>query len=128
VNFYIKLGRGENVTLDQLTSDIKTASIPWITELSGQLIINATEILRAIVYWIFAEFINPLIAAFFYVTEGEGMGSQLLYYRKPVWSALMRLGKKQLNLSFNMVIAILIVYKVLKPILLRGFFDFLSIC
>lgn len=101
VNSYMNLGRGENLTIDQLTSKIKTTCIPFMAQASFQLNTQPKNILRAFIYWIFTEFINPLVAVCFYVTEGEGHGSQLLFYRKPVWSVLMKMGKKQLNLSFS---------------------------
>jgi hypothetical protein len=51
-------------------------------------------------YWIFSDFIDPLMRSCFYITEGEGRGSEVLFYRKPTWSKLIKLGKLQLEKNF----------------------------
>jgi len=40
-------------------------------------------------YWIFADFINPLIAATFYTTEAEGRSNDVTFFRKPIWARLV---------------------------------------
>lgn len=56
--------------------------------------------LHRFLFWIFAHFVNPLLSTCFYITEGEGTGSEVLFYRRPVWSQIMRLGKKQMESNF----------------------------
>ena len=58
------------------------------------------KLLSIFLSWIFTEFIPPLIANCFYVTEGEGTGSRVLYYRKEVWEVLRAVGEKQMNSHF----------------------------
>jgi hypothetical protein len=50
--------------------------------------------------WVYSDFVNNLIAVCFYATEAEGRGSEVLYYRKPVWSRIVQLGKQQLVQNF----------------------------
>lgn len=50
--------------------------------------------------WVYAEVVNSLIAVCFYVTEAEGRGAEVLYYRKPLWARIVRLGKQQLVQNF----------------------------
>lgn len=87
--------------MSQLCSGIETASMPWCHDAASPA--RTGSALRSFFYWAFAEFVNPLLAVCFYVTEGEGLGSQLLYYRKPVWTSLMQRGEQQLKESFVLV-------------------------
>jgi hypothetical protein len=50
--------------------------------------------------WVFAEVVVKLIGACFYATEVEGRGSEVLYYRKPVWARIVNKGKQQLFANF----------------------------
>lgn len=50
--------------------------------------------------WLYAEFVNSLIAACFYATEVEGRGAEVLFYRKPLWARIVNKGKIQLFRNF----------------------------
>ena len=92
----------------QLCHKISTKDIPWIKEISSLTYVNitapsATEILHNFIYWIFSSFINNLLSVCFYITEGEGLGTQLLYYRKRIWNLMMKMGETQLEESFVLI-------------------------
>ena len=50
--------------------------------------------------WLFNDFINALVSVCFYVTEAEGKGNETLFFRKPVWSELVKRGLKQMENNF----------------------------
>jgi hypothetical protein len=54
-------------------------------------------------HWIFNEFVISLLAANFYVTEGEGTGTETLYYKKRDWRLLEEIGMLQMNSNFMKV-------------------------
>ena len=58
------------------------------------------QLLTIFLAWIFTEIVPHLIATCFYVTEGEGTGSQVLYYRKEEWEMLRAVGEKQMESHF----------------------------
>jgi hypothetical protein len=47
--------------------------------------------------------VNPLLSSSFYVTEGEGTGNEVLYYRHSVWNRLAQLGDAYLHEHFMKV-------------------------
>ena len=49
--------------------------------------------------WIFNQFVPNILVANFYITEGEGTGTQTLYYTK----LLEGIGKNQMNQNFMIV-------------------------
>lgn len=123
VEGYIHMGRNDSVTVHQLMSGVRIADLPWLDLASGEEAgeMGATEVHEndgvcgksrlterklqtqcfiEFTYWLYFFFINPLISTCFYVTEGEGCGQRILYYRKPVWSQCMRLGRLQMKQHF----------------------------
>jgi hypothetical protein len=56
--------------------------------------------MTSFLYWLFATVVNPLLSSSFYVTEGEGTGNEVLYYRHSVWNRLAQLGDVYLNEHF----------------------------
>ena len=50
--------------------------------------------------WVYSDFINSLLSVCFYATEVEGRGSDVHYYRKPLWARIVRRGKMQLFNNF----------------------------
>jgi len=51
-------------------------------------------------HWIFSDFINPLVSCSFYVTEVEGRANEVLFFRKPIWSFIVRHGIVQMKNHF----------------------------
>jgi len=115
VDKYIQLQKGESLTIAMLTDKLKIKDITWMQMPANQeRNVSAkdrhfrsntsnkefTQHLRELVYWIFTSFINPLLGNCFYITEGEGLGSELLFFRKSVWSNLVKKGELQLQKSF----------------------------
>ena len=155
ISRYIRLGRGETMTLAQANMKIRLSEIPWLRqniavpttatssapaavevvnassqenninikkrkrstlhkepEITLKLRANDTtnlnkkmtrqisssrikinnsscELFNRFYFWIFEQFINPLITSSFYVTEAEGHGSEVHYYRKGVWNKMI---------------------------------------
>lgn len=50
--------------------------------------------------WLFNDFINALVSVCFYATEAEGKGNETLFFRKPIWSELVKRGLKQMENNF----------------------------
>ena len=63
------------------------------------------ELFNRFYFWIFEQFINPLITSSFYVTEAEGHGSEVHYYRKGVWNKILKKAKSQIGYHFMKVSA-----------------------
>lgn len=57
-------------------------------------------LLSVFLAWVFTEVIPPLIASCFYVTEGEGTGGRVLFYRKQDWEELRAAGEAQMGTHF----------------------------
>ena len=51
-------------------------------------------------FWVFDEFINPIISACFYCTEAQDKGCEVLFYRKQIWSYIIAKGCNQLKNNF----------------------------
>ena len=106
---YVRLGRGETVTLEHLCSHLSACNIPWLDHnisdsSSSRVDTKHSELIRRFIYWIYCEVINKLLLSCFYITEGEGLGNETLYYRHSVWNSLIRIGEQQINNNFIQVI------------------------
>ena len=102
VDLYIKLGRYERLTVAQFAANIDLQKLPWlkkasIPSISGSM---STSLFYAFIYWIVSDFINPLIASYFYVTEGEGRGKEVLFYRRSVWNSILERGFQRVEGHF----------------------------
>ena len=118
---YLKLGRYENKNISELVGQLRLSEINWLcisalnVGLEGNVCNEATKkkmmyrinhslhtiLLHVFLHWLFSSFINPLISTTFYVTEGEGLGGQVLYYLKSVWECLVcHVGMKQMESNF----------------------------
>jgi len=64
---------------------------------------GTSQIFYRFMFWLYSDFINPLLSSCFYATEAEGSGSKVLFYRKPVWSAIVQRGQRQLQQNFIQV-------------------------
>ena len=98
VDRYIKLGRNETLSVSQFVAKISINDLPWLqSKIAKQ---NAKSLLYAFMYWTVSDFINPLISSYFYVTEAEGRGTEVLFYRRPVWNTIIEAGFKQVGSHF----------------------------
>ena len=57
-------------------------------------------IFNVFIFWIFADFINPLLSATFYITEAEGRSNDTTFFRKPIWARVIERGKVQMDKHF----------------------------
>ena len=127
---YIKLGRNETLTVEQMCSNLRVKDVPWLrtvaTSLSSRKLVQTGDsvgnkrkandlrdcsvlhvqrlLLHSFVYWLVSDFIHPLICTHFYVTEGEGCGNQVLWYQRCVWTSVVRAGLKQIEPHFMSVL------------------------
>lgn len=49
---------------------------------------SATTLASNVMRWLYCQFIIPLLRSTFYITETEFTGSNVLYYRRPVWTRI----------------------------------------
>jgi hypothetical protein len=128
VDAYLRLGRQESLSLAQLSRGMRLYEMkPWKElandsmwrshslssikeqdDLSGAVgtsirLVVCEQATWRLLFWIFSQFINPLVGACFYVTEVEGHGAQVHYYRKAVWANIVRLGLHQMKENFVQV-------------------------
>lgn len=111
---FLSLNKGESMTMSQIIAGMKVSDFAWMGGLNGKQtcmspltqlpkILSQPDIDRVLsqfIFWIFTSFVIPLISVFFYVTEGEGQGSKVFYFRKPVWRQITSLGCEQVKKSF----------------------------
>ena len=136
IDTFVVLGRSESITVQQLCLNYKRRDIPWICksetkktyrctkELSSSALCDinhhklADQQLKWFIYWIFTDVIIPLLSVSFYITDGEGTGTESLYYPQKIWRELSALGEIQMKRNFVEVIvgAILCMLSVGKSI------------
>jgi Telomerase ribonucleoprotein complex - RNA binding domain len=66
---------------------------------------HTTEQFHCFYFWVFEMFVNPLISSSFYVTEAEGRGSEVHYFRKGVWNRLLKKAREQMGCHFMRICA-----------------------
>ena len=115
------------MTLAQSLLKIRLKDIPWLRSSNRTGAVRATsshsvsylhaddasvvsaqhtaEQFHRFYFWIFEMFINPLISSSFYVTEAEGRGSEVHYFRKGVWNRLLKKAKEQMGCHFMRICA-----------------------
>jgi hypothetical protein len=90
VKKFINLRRYEDLRVSYLVDGMNLPDI-WNKKSgrSGQAhFFKCKELQLEFVYWLFENFLNPLLRSHFYVTEVSGGGNKLVYFRHDVWSAL----------------------------------------
>lgn len=98
---FVRLHRIETLTISKLCHGFKLKTIPWISKQLSMS--NQNYIFSKFMFWIFNDFVISVLVANFYITEGEGTGTQTLYYTKYDWKILEEIGKKQMNQNFMIV-------------------------
>jgi Telomerase ribonucleoprotein complex - RNA binding domain len=117
------------MTLAQSLQKIRLKDIPWLktscltgaervrsTSTHSSSSLNAvdagvrspqltTEQFHCFYFWVFEMFVNPLISSSFYVTEAEGRGSEVHYFRKGVWNRLLKKAREQMGCHFMRICA-----------------------
>ena len=76
-----------------------------------------SEIFLKFYTWLFEMFLNPLINTSFYVTEAEGRGAEVHYYRKGVWNRILKKAKQQMGDHFMKIVNHSILPPTVPPIL-----------
>jgi hypothetical protein len=122
VDRYLRLSRNESLTLNCVVQGIRLSDIPWLAEscTSGAYVRGGDDPVAAagkrtenkqlrkfreqvfyrFMIWLFNDFVNALVSVCFYATEAEGKGNETLFFRKPIWSELMKKGLKQMENNF----------------------------
>lgn len=108
VDKYVRLGRGENLTLECVCHGIRLSKIPWLVRMRAIADNQYREgcgfdrnyLLRSFMFWVYTEVLNPLLRTSFYITEGEAYGNEVLYYRHSLWRCLSHIGAAQLKENF----------------------------
>ena len=101
VETYVHLNKGASLSLNECRLGIKISQMDWLRSFEPKSL--QTKILDALVFWIFADFINPLLRNSFYITEVEGKFNQIHYYRKMAWDTIYKQGMYQLQSQFHAV-------------------------
>lgn len=104
---FVRLGRAETATVEQVCSGMSLAKIPWLKCVVGSIkdTDNATlnAQFRAFIYWVYTDVVNVVLRNCFYITEGEAYGNEVLYYRHNVWQKLSEIGAAQIKENFIQV-------------------------
>lgn len=98
IDKFIKAGRFELIKCSDLCTKIHTSKIPWLKQCS-----SPQKVLESFMRWLFTDVIKSLLHTTFYITEGEGLGTEVLYYEKSDWLVIRRLGEKQMCSHFAKV-------------------------
>jgi telomerase reverse transcriptase len=103
VDKFVRLRRYEELANKNVLGGMKVTKVAWLfagrqssKSASRSDHQSAQELLTRVLRWIFGQFVVPLLANCFYVTESEFSGRQVLYYRKPAWAVFRALSMKKL--------------------------------
>jgi hypothetical protein len=119
VTRYIQLRRGETLMLSQVVQKIRTKELPWMKGAREKRLKEPAEeydrdhaaafsrltaaLLNRVVLWMYESFINPMLSSYFYITEAEGRGTEVLFYRKPIWFRILQKAKDNMDDHFMQV-------------------------
>lgn len=101
LNEYVHMSKNESFSVAQVCRGLRVSELPWLK--SSISLEHKITLLSSFLYWTFAHVVNPVLSSSFYVTEGEGMGNEVLYYRHSVWNRLAQLGDVYLDEHFMKV-------------------------
>lgn len=90
VEKFINLRRYEDLRVSYLVDGMSFPEV-WNKKSgnSGQAhFFKCKELQLEFVYWLFENYLGPLLRSHFYVTEISGGGNKLVYFRHDVWSAV----------------------------------------
>ena len=86
VDRYLRLHKSESLTAADLTHRVRISELIWLqcyqtVGAKGGVALKQS-CLERLLLWIFNDFINPLLYNSFYITECEGRGSELFFFRQ----------------------------------------------
>lgn len=101
---FVQLRRRERFPNKLLLANLRTTQIPWLLTKEGKQGGKVSRmdhehsklLLLSVLRWILRDYLIPLLAQCFYVTETEFGGQQIFYYRKPVWTRYRTLAMQKL--------------------------------
>jgi len=94
IDRFMRLRRGESLTLHDVLQDIQIGGIVWLRsakcseKMSRSDFEKRKEMLAELVYYVFDSFIIPLIHSNFHVTEYNVHRNRLFYFRHDIWRRL----------------------------------------
>ncbi len=113
IDTYVHLGCKETMSVAQLSQHFHVKDMTWLwnegadcgprkrkrdNRNSNYSLVQ--NIFQIFLFWIFDDFINPLLGACFYITEAQDRGCEVQFFRKPTWSKVVLLGKEQVKAGF----------------------------
>lgn len=51
-------------------------------------LVKRRELFQDLVGWLFKSLVFPILRSLFYITEREGVSSDIVYYQRDVWDAI----------------------------------------
>mmetsp|Transcript_35881 Transcript_35881/g.83670 ORF Transcript_35881/g.83670 Transcript_35881/m.83670 type:complete len:1105 (-) Transcript_35881:446-3760(-) len=100
VGAFLSLRRRERFTIKAMMHGVKIMDVVWARprgkgrrpqKIRGPSDHEAaTDLMTCALRWVYVKFLIPLLRATFYITETEHLLNKVVYYRKPVWTALYR--------------------------------------
>ena len=111
IDTYVHLGCKETMSVAQLSQHFHVRDMTWLwneeadfgpgkrkRDNSNYSLVQS--VFQIFLFWIFDDFINPLLGACFYITEAQDRGCEVQFFRKPMWSKVVSLGKEQVKGGF----------------------------
>nr|ACL80762.1 telomerase reverse transcriptase [Strongylocentrotus purpuratus]ACL80763.1 telomerase reverse transcriptase [Strongylocentrotus purpuratus] len=99
VKKFVQLGRFERLSLRELTEEIRAEDCNWcqLEKFRGRdppftSLVKQRQLVTDFFHWLMIGYTVPLIMMCFYVTETSSSRNQLVFYRKPVWLLLEKIG------------------------------------
>nr|ACL80757.1 telomerase reverse transcriptase [Strongylocentrotus purpuratus] len=99
VKKFVQLGRFERLSLRELTDDIRAEDCDWcqLEKFRGRnppftSLVKQRQLVTDFFHWLMIGYTVPLIMMCFYVTETSSSRNQLVFYRKPAWLLLEKIG------------------------------------
>jgi len=88
----VQLRQFEKLSVKHLLQGMKLKDMEWLSlgtqHKNSYDTQKRTQLLASWMYWLFTDFIIPLLKTNFYITETQMYKKKIFYYRKPVWALI----------------------------------------
>eukprot|EP01135_Chromosphaera_perkinsii_P004652 Nk52_evm1s293 gene=Nk52_evmTU1s293 len=93
---FIKLRRYERPAADHFVKGFRINDCPWLGKKSTKTdYVYRKQMFEAFMFWIFNNFLVPVIRAYLYVTENGAQRNRVYYYRMHVWNRVTGLSFRE---------------------------------
>eukprot|EP00158_Paraphelidium_tribonemae_P008357 Partr_v1_DN28560_c0_g1_i7_m73019 putative Telomerase, reverse transcriptase len=96
---FISLKRFETVVVEELSIGFKTSSCKWLNLICKNDVRLRIHIVNQLMFWLFNDFILPILKNSFYVTETQHHRQRIFYFRHDLWNKSTKAAAQKLRES-----------------------------